>query len=320
MCRDQRHSHYLWITPRGAIRISYLWIALYLVAAVALGGGAFRSGGDSSAPFGRDGVGAGTGVLTATDGIESPRMHRSGWRRPEVLLPVTFLTVILLGTVLLSLPGMASERVGPFEAFFTATSAVCVTGLIVVDTGADFTLAGPSVILALIPARRPGHHDVQRAGARVGGPPHRPRPGSRGQGDLHHRGQLEARAAARLWSSASRSSSRGSVTSRSRARSNRGPRSSIPSRPSATRGFSLNADFAGRLLAVWLPILALFVSAAWGFTTLLEILKNLWPRRHRRRRFSLHARLVFLTSAILWAGGRSSCRSRRWAPSATRSS
>ena len=36
------------------------------------------------------------------------------------------------------------------DAFFTATSATCVTGLIVVDTGEDFTLIGQTIILILI--------------------------------------------------------------------------------------------------------------------------------------------------------------------------
>jgi trk/ktr system potassium uptake protein len=47
---------------------------------------------------------------------------------------------------LLTVPG----GVGVFDALFTATSASCVTGLIVVDTGTDFTLAGQWVILILI--------------------------------------------------------------------------------------------------------------------------------------------------------------------------
>ena len=59
---------------------------------------------------------------------------------------------IVLGAVLLSLPGISGPNVGPLEAFFTATSAVCVTGLVVVDTGADFTPAGQAIILALIQA------------------------------------------------------------------------------------------------------------------------------------------------------------------------
>ena len=71
-------------------------------------------------------------------------------RRPEMLVPVTFLAAILLGTVLLSLPWMSNGEVGLLEAFFTSVSSVCVTGLIVVDTGADFTTAGQAVILGLI--------------------------------------------------------------------------------------------------------------------------------------------------------------------------
>lgn len=43
-----------------------------------------------------------------------------------------------------------SGRVGPLEALFTSTSAVCVTGLIVVDTATDFTRFGQVVILVLI--------------------------------------------------------------------------------------------------------------------------------------------------------------------------
>ncbi|MDH3592190.1 MAG: TrkH family potassium uptake protein, partial [Planctomycetota bacterium] len=63
-------------------------------------------------------------------------------RRPEVLLPLTFLSAIAVGSILLTLPVMHHGAVGPLEAIFTATSAVCVTGLVVVDTGTDFTAHG----------------------------------------------------------------------------------------------------------------------------------------------------------------------------------
>ena len=60
--------------------------------------------------------------------------------------------VILLGTFLLMLPGSSLERVPtPFhEALFTATSAVCVTGLVVKDTGSYWSLTGQTIILVLI--------------------------------------------------------------------------------------------------------------------------------------------------------------------------
>lgn len=63
-----------------------------------------------------------------------------------------FLAVIVVGTVLLSLPVSATsgEGIGLREALFTATSAVTVTGLVVVDTGTAWTTFGQAVILALI--------------------------------------------------------------------------------------------------------------------------------------------------------------------------
>lgn len=73
-------------------------------------------------------------------------------KRPEVLLALGFLTVIALGAVLLALPAATQDRhsIGLFDSLFTATSAVCVTGLVVVDTGTTFSLFGQTVLLALI--------------------------------------------------------------------------------------------------------------------------------------------------------------------------
>ena len=68
------------------------------------------------------------------------------------LIIMGFAGVILLGTVLLMLPFSSAEKViTPFhDALFTATSAVCVTGLVVKDTGSYWSLAGQTIILALI--------------------------------------------------------------------------------------------------------------------------------------------------------------------------
>lgn len=71
---------------------------------------------------------------------------------PEGLLVGCFGALIFLGTGLLLLPWAHHGQIGPLDALFTATSAVCVTGLIVVDTGKDFTVFGQMVILALIQA------------------------------------------------------------------------------------------------------------------------------------------------------------------------
>lgn len=59
---------------------------------------------------------------------------------------------ILLGTALLLLPWstVPTKSLTLIDALFTATSAVCVTGLIVADTAADFTVLGHAIILVLI--------------------------------------------------------------------------------------------------------------------------------------------------------------------------
>ena len=77
---------------------------------------------------------------------------RQRQRLPEGMLVLGFLAVILLGTVLLSLPVASKEgrSIGLFNSLFTATSAVCVTGLVAVDTGTRFSLFGQVVLLILI--------------------------------------------------------------------------------------------------------------------------------------------------------------------------
>ena len=63
-----------------------------------------------------------------------------------------FLGVILIGTILLMLPVSAKQRIwtSPENALFTATSAVCVTGLVVQDTATYWSVFGQAVILILI--------------------------------------------------------------------------------------------------------------------------------------------------------------------------
>lgn len=70
---------------------------------------------------------------------------------PASLVLASFLLVIIAGTMLLKLPASThGEAISIIDALFTATSAVCVTGLAVVDTGSIFTLFGQCVILILI--------------------------------------------------------------------------------------------------------------------------------------------------------------------------
>lgn len=63
---------------------------------------------------------------------------------------LSFVLLILSGAVLLSLPFCTHRGIRFVDALFTSTSAVCVTGLVVLDTAKDFTLAGQAVILLLI--------------------------------------------------------------------------------------------------------------------------------------------------------------------------
>ncbi len=80
---------------------------------------------------------------------EQKRYHKG--ISPIRILPLGFLCVALTGTLLLMLPiASRGEPLSFFDALFTATSASCVTGLVVVDTGTHFTLFGQIVILALI--------------------------------------------------------------------------------------------------------------------------------------------------------------------------
>lgn len=72
--------------------------------------------------------------------------------RPAQLLTLSFLGLVMVGTLLLKFPAATPSHhpISWIEALFTATSASCVTGLAVLDTPNDFSLFGQLVILALI--------------------------------------------------------------------------------------------------------------------------------------------------------------------------
>ncbi|MGB8954761.1 MAG: TrkH family potassium uptake protein [Tumebacillaceae bacterium] len=76
------------------------------------------------------------------------------WRylTPARVLVIGFAALILIGGLLLSLPIATENGQGLryLDGVFTATSAVCVTGLVVVDTGDTFSLFGELVVLALV--------------------------------------------------------------------------------------------------------------------------------------------------------------------------
>lgn len=92
------------------------------------------------------------------------QVYRRGvpWRRrfrlpasiahPVRLLPLAFLTLILVGTGLLLMPFARAGEANPdfMEAFFTSASAVTVTGLTTVDTGSYWSPIGHAIILVLV--------------------------------------------------------------------------------------------------------------------------------------------------------------------------
>jgi trk system potassium uptake protein len=85
---------------------------------------------------------------------DEPHALTGLWRNvtPPQLFVGSFLGLIAAGTLgLLALPGLyTGERLGFVDALFTATSAVCVTGLVVVDTATYFTPLGQGFLLLLI--------------------------------------------------------------------------------------------------------------------------------------------------------------------------
>ncbi|MBA2556056.1 MAG: Trk family potassium uptake protein, partial [Chloroflexi bacterium] len=74
--------------------------------------------------------------------------------QPAFVLLSGFAAMIAIGTVLLILPfsSASGSWTSPIDALFTATSAVCVTGLVVLDTGTYWSGFGQAVILGLIQA------------------------------------------------------------------------------------------------------------------------------------------------------------------------
>ena len=72
--------------------------------------------------------------------------------KPTQIIIMSFVFMILLGTVLLMLPISTTNNLGlhPVDALFVSTSASCVTGLTVVDLHNDLTIFGTIVMLFLI--------------------------------------------------------------------------------------------------------------------------------------------------------------------------
>ena len=94
------------------------------------------------------------GLLGGGSKPTAPRRVRAWWNdlSPPALFVGSFIALIAAGTVgLLAIPGLvAGPRLGVVDALFTMTSAVSVTGLVVVDTATRFTRPGQAWILLFI--------------------------------------------------------------------------------------------------------------------------------------------------------------------------
>jgi potassium uptake TrkH family protein len=71
-------------------------------------------------------------------------------QNPSFVFLISFAVIIAIGMLLLMLPNSTTHGISPIDALFTSASAVCVTGLTVIDTAHDFTMTGKVIIMFLI--------------------------------------------------------------------------------------------------------------------------------------------------------------------------
>lgn len=92
-------------------------------------------------------------LLRLTREFIKPRIkYNRSFLNPAQLFLISFFSLIFIGSFLLMLPKATYNGISFIDALFTSTSAVCVTGLIVVDTSTFFTPFGQTLIMLLIQA------------------------------------------------------------------------------------------------------------------------------------------------------------------------
>ncbi|WP_338118320.1 TrkH family potassium uptake protein [Streptomyces coryli] len=252
-----------------------------------------------------------------------PSRLRSTWHalltaHPARLVAIAFGFVILLGTLLLSLPIAAEDRsaTGLIPALFTSTSAVCVTGLAVVDTGTHWSTFGEGVILALIQVGGFGIMTLASLLALLV------------SGKLRLRMQLTAQAETKslglgdvrrvlLGVAGTTLIVELSVAALLALRFRFGYDHAVGQSAYSgffhavsafnNAGFGLHFDsLTGYSSDPWvmLPIAAAVIFGGLGFPVLLEVLRHRHRRRTTgRRKWSLHTRLTLLVTVLLLAAG-----------------
>ncbi len=244
-----------------------------------------------------------------------------GWlhqlrKNPTRLLVGGFAAAIVVGGGLLALPwSAAGQRVAFLDALFTATSAVCVTGLTVIDTGTSYSAFGQAVILMLIQLGGLGITTLSTAMFLIFGQ----------RASLSTHDVLESSFLARpkgnlkplllqvfLWTIAIEAIGAALLLP---AELRRLPFAqavwnAVFHAVSAfcNAGFSLRPDnlMSARTSAnVILPIAGLIIMGGLGFGVLTELTESLWTRIRGRRahRVSLQAKTVLATTGILLLAG-----------------
>lgn len=247
-------------------------------------------------------------------------MKRSRPLHPTAVLVLLFAGAITLGTLLLLLPASSSAPTPALTALFTATSAVCVTGLAVVDTGTHWTLFGQGVILALIQLGGFGMMTAASLLAILVNAPLRSRSRLLLQAESHALALGDVRSVARLvlgvtvvveaaatlmlaarfalghgmaWGEALWQGLFHAVSAFNNA------------------GFSTWPDSLTRFVAdpgVLLPVMLAIVVGGLGFPVLHELLL----RRRQRVRLSLHARLTLQATLLLLLAGFAALLASEW--------
>ena len=259
------------------------------------------------------------------------RARRRLLRHPAQVVVVAFAAAIAVGTLLLLLPVARTGAGGasPLEALFTATSAVCVTGLVVVDTSSYWSGFGEAVILGLIQvgglgimtfasllgllvSRRMGLRSRLTAAAETK---------TVGLGDVRSvlKGVLAftllfevvtaVALTLRFWLGYEESPGRALYL---------GVFHSVSAFNNA--GFALWSDSLVRFVDdpwICLPIAAAVISGGLGFPVIFELRRQLRPARGRRRTWSLHLKLTLLATAALLVLGTVFITASEWNNPAT---
>lgn len=258
---------------------------------------------------------------------------------PARFVVAVFVVAILAGTVLLSLPISTApgEATSVLQAAFTATSAVCVTGLTVVDTGTHWSGFGQAVVLALIELGGIGFMTIaslillavsRRLGLRQTMVTRTER-GSLALGDVRRvlvrlavitvtvQGTVAAWLALRLWTSYNEPGGE-AVWS--------GVFHSISAFNNA--GFSLYPDSLTRLRAdpgVLIAVMVAIIIGGLGFPVLADLDQRIIRTAKSRRRrvtqrwdaLTLHSKVTIATTGALLVGGTLALATLEWTNPAT---